>query len=205
MDRAILRVSAPDRVRRVERSRAGVVERLGRLRLPGRREGRQRAARLRQRAPARERSSLEQQQPRTEQLQRLLQLRDSTPGETVSAQVIGKDFTEFFRVTRIVLDRGARDVRPAHARRRARRRGRRRACTSLATRSTYSSPWTQRSASTWRTSAPTRVGSCAARAIRRATPARSRWSTRATRWRSAISSSRAARASGFPRASPSRA
>jgi rod shape-determining protein MreC len=56
--------------------------------------------------------SLEQAQVESRQLRRLLQLKDSTPGEAVSAQVIGKDFTEFFRVTRIVLDRSARDVRP---------------------------------------------------------------------------------------------
>jgi rod shape-determining protein MreC len=55
--------------------------------------------------------SLEQAQVEGRQLRRLLQLKDSTPGEAVSAQVIGKDFTEFFRVTRIVLDKGARDVR----------------------------------------------------------------------------------------------
>ena len=34
------------------------------------------------------------------------------PGDAVSAQVVSKDFTEFFRVTRLVLDKGARDVRP---------------------------------------------------------------------------------------------
>ncbi len=55
--------------------------------------------------------SLEQTQVESRQLRRLLQLKDSTPGEAVSAQVIGKDFTEFFRVTRIVLDKSARDVR----------------------------------------------------------------------------------------------
>ncbi len=55
--------------------------------------------------------SLEQSQADARQLRRLLQLKDSTPGDAVSAQVIGKDFTEFFRVTRIVLDKGARDVR----------------------------------------------------------------------------------------------
>ncbi len=55
--------------------------------------------------------SLEQAQVESRQLKRLLQLKDSTPGDAVSAQVIGKDFTEFFRVTRIVLDKGARDVR----------------------------------------------------------------------------------------------
>src|SRR3984957_11848287 len=55
--------------------------------------------------------SLEQAQVESRQLRRLLQLKDSTPGDAVSAQVIGKDYTEFFRVTRIVLDKEARDVR----------------------------------------------------------------------------------------------
>jgi rod shape-determining protein MreC len=64
-------------------------------------------ARLRERVHA-----LEQAQVENRQLKRLLQLKDSTPGDSISAQVIGKDFTEFFRVTRIVLDKGARDVRP---------------------------------------------------------------------------------------------
>jgi rod shape-determining protein MreC len=54
---------------------------------------------------------LEQQQVENQQLRRLLQLRETTPGDTISAQVVGKDFTEFFRVTRIVLDRGSRDIR----------------------------------------------------------------------------------------------
>ena len=54
---------------------------------------------------------LEQAQVENQELRRLLQLRESTPGELVSAQVVGKDFTEFFRVTRLVLDRGSRDVR----------------------------------------------------------------------------------------------
>jgi rod shape-determining protein MreC len=63
-------------------------------------------ARLRERVHA-----LEQAQVENRQLKRLLQLKDSTPGDSVSAQVIGKDFTEFFRVTRVVLDKGARDVR----------------------------------------------------------------------------------------------
>lgn len=56
--------------------------------------------------------SLEQAQVENRQLRRLLQLKDSTSGEAVSAQVVAKDFTEFFRVTRLVLDKGARDVRP---------------------------------------------------------------------------------------------
>jgi len=51
-------------------------------------------------------------EPDNRELRRLLQLRESVPGELVSAQVIGKDFTEFFRVTRVVLDRGSRNIRP---------------------------------------------------------------------------------------------
>jgi len=63
-------------------------------------------ARLRERVHA-----LEQAQTENRQLKRLLQLRDATPGDAASAQVIGKDYTEFFRVTRVVLDKGAREVR----------------------------------------------------------------------------------------------
>ncbi len=56
--------------------------------------------------------SLEQAQAENRQLRRLLQLKDSVAGDAVSATVIGKDFTEFFRVTRVVLDSGTRDVQP---------------------------------------------------------------------------------------------
>jgi rod shape-determining protein MreC len=56
--------------------------------------------------------SLEQLQADNRQLRRLLQMKEATAGETVSAQVVAKDFTEFFRVTRLVLDKGAREVRP---------------------------------------------------------------------------------------------
>jgi rod shape-determining protein MreC len=54
---------------------------------------------------------LERNEVENRELRRLLQLREVVPGETVSAQVVGKDTTEFFRVTRVVLDRGSRDVR----------------------------------------------------------------------------------------------
>jgi rod shape-determining protein MreC len=54
---------------------------------------------------------LEQTQTENQQLQRLLQLKESLPVDALSAQVIGKDFTEFFRVYRVVLDRGSRDIR----------------------------------------------------------------------------------------------
>jgi rod shape-determining protein MreC len=55
---------------------------------------------------------LEQQQVENQSLRRLLELRETTPGDSVSAQVVGKDFTEFFRVTRVILDRGSRNIRP---------------------------------------------------------------------------------------------
>jgi rod shape-determining protein MreC len=55
---------------------------------------------------------LEQHQVENQQLRRLLQLKEASNVEAVSAQVVGKDFTEFFRVTRVVLDRGSREIRP---------------------------------------------------------------------------------------------
>lgn len=55
---------------------------------------------------------LAQKEAENRELRRLLQLKESVPGELVSAQVIGKDFTEFFRVTRVVLDRGSHNIRP---------------------------------------------------------------------------------------------
>jgi len=64
-------------------------------------------ARLRERVHA-----LEQLETEDRQLRRLLQMKESMPVDTVSAQVIGEDYTEFFRVTRLVLDKSARDVRP---------------------------------------------------------------------------------------------
>ncbi len=55
---------------------------------------------------------LEQTQVENQELRRLLQLREGIPGDLVSAQVVAKDFNAFFRVTRVVLDRGSRNVRP---------------------------------------------------------------------------------------------
>jgi rod shape-determining protein MreC len=54
---------------------------------------------------------LEQAQVENQQLRRLLQMKEALPGDSVSAQIVGTDFTPFFRVTRVVLDRGARDIR----------------------------------------------------------------------------------------------
>lgn len=44
-------------------------------------------------------------------LRSLLQLRERIGGELIGAQVIGRDVSRFFRVTRVRLDRGERDVR----------------------------------------------------------------------------------------------
>jgi rod shape-determining protein MreC len=56
---------------------------------------------------------LEQQEAENRRLRRLLGLRDSVVGDVVSAQVIGKGVTDFFRVWRLSLDRGNREVRAA--------------------------------------------------------------------------------------------
>lgn len=55
---------------------------------------------------------LEQRESENHDLRRLLQLKETTQGELLSAQVVGKDFAEFFRVTRVILDRGSRNLRP---------------------------------------------------------------------------------------------
>jgi rod shape-determining protein MreC len=54
---------------------------------------------------------LEQEEVENRRLKRLLGLKESVPGDLVSAQVIGKDLTEFFRVASVTLDRAGRDVR----------------------------------------------------------------------------------------------
>jgi rod shape-determining protein MreC len=54
---------------------------------------------------------LEQEGVENRRLHRLVGLRESLPGDVASAQVIGKDVTEYFRVFRLSLDRGARDIR----------------------------------------------------------------------------------------------
>jgi rod shape-determining protein MreC len=110
MDRAILRVSAP-----IEVAAATLARGVGSVwddyvyLIEVKHESERLSydnARLREQVHA-----LEQAQVENRQLRRLLQLKDGTAGEAVSAQVVAKDFTEFFRVTRIVLDKGARDVR----------------------------------------------------------------------------------------------
>lgn len=53
---------------------------------------------------------LEQFQGENQQLRRLLQLKEATPGDAVSAQIVGSDFNEFFRTSRVVLDRRKSDI-----------------------------------------------------------------------------------------------
>ncbi len=59
-----------------------------------------------------ENHKLQQRESENRDLRRLLQLRESLPGDLVSAQVVGADFHPFFRVKSVVLDRGSRDIRP---------------------------------------------------------------------------------------------
>ena len=54
---------------------------------------------------------LEQEEIENRRLKRLLGLKESIPGELVSAQVISKDLTEFFRIASVTVDRAGRDVR----------------------------------------------------------------------------------------------
>lgn len=54
---------------------------------------------------------LELQEVENRRLRKLMGLRESLPGDVVSAQVIAKDVTEFFRVIRLTLDRGGHDIR----------------------------------------------------------------------------------------------
>jgi len=111
LDRAVLRVSAP-----LEVAASSLAQGLsdlwgGYVYLVGVKEENERLsydnARLRQQV-----HRLEHFEAENRQLQRLLQLRESVAATTLSARVIGKDFSEFFRVTRVVLDRDSRDVRP---------------------------------------------------------------------------------------------
>ena len=111
MDHAILRVSAPVEVAAATLARGAGGVWNDYVYLADVKQDNERLAydnaRLREQV-----HGLEQMQVENRQLRRLLQLKDSMPGDAVSAQVVSKDFTEFFRVTRLVLDKGARDVRP---------------------------------------------------------------------------------------------
>jgi rod shape-determining protein MreC len=62
-------------------------------------------ARLRERV-----SKLESLEEENRRLKRLLDLRTSVRTDVISAQVIGKNTNEFFRIARVSLDREARDI-----------------------------------------------------------------------------------------------
>jgi rod shape-determining protein MreC len=55
---------------------------------------------------------LEGYETENRRLRRLLDLKQSLRADTVSAQVVGKDINEFFRVVRVSLDRESRDIGP---------------------------------------------------------------------------------------------
>lgn len=55
---------------------------------------------------------LEALEEENHRLRRLLDLKNSVKADLVSAQVVGKDTNEFFRVVRVSLDRDARDIGP---------------------------------------------------------------------------------------------
>lgn len=54
---------------------------------------------------------LEIQEVENQRLRKLMGLRETLPGDVISAQVIAKDVTDFFRVIRLTLDRGGHDIR----------------------------------------------------------------------------------------------
>ncbi len=54
---------------------------------------------------------LEQEEVENRRLKRLLGLKESIPGELISAQVVSKDLSEFFRIASVTVDRAGRDVR----------------------------------------------------------------------------------------------
>jgi rod shape-determining protein MreC len=64
-------------------------------------------ARLRERV-----HKLEPLEEENHRLRRLLELRQNLRTDVVSAQVIGKDINEFFRVARVSLDKDAREIGP---------------------------------------------------------------------------------------------
>jgi rod shape-determining protein MreC len=64
-------------------------------------------ARLRERV-----SRLEGLETENRRLRRLLELKTSLPDEVVSAQVIGKNTNQFFRVIRVSLDKPSREIGP---------------------------------------------------------------------------------------------
>ncbi|HEX2679474.1 MAG TPA: rod shape-determining protein MreC [Polyangiales bacterium] len=108
LDRAILEGSAPIQLfaTRLAQSVSGVLQEYVYLVDVGRENDRLRE----ENAQLREANyKLTSEASENRRLRRLLQLRDELRGSLLSAQVIGKEVSPFFRVMRIVLDRGERD------------------------------------------------------------------------------------------------
>ncbi len=108
VDRAILAASAPIQLMATQlaQSVSGVLKEYVYLVDVGRENDRLREENVRLRE-ANYRMMNESNENR--RLRRMLQLRDELRGSLLSAQVIGKEVSPFFRVMRVVIDRGDRD------------------------------------------------------------------------------------------------
>ena len=110
-DKVIVRIATPVQSRR-RHARPRALEPLGRLHLPRRREGGQHAALVAERAASRARAQARGARGREPPAPAPARSPHERRDEVVSAQVIGKNTNEFFRVARVSLDRDARDVGP---------------------------------------------------------------------------------------------
>lgn len=108
VDRAILEVSAPIQYGATQLAQgvSGILQEYMYLVDVGRENDRLRAENDRLREAN---YRLQSEASENRRLRRLLQLRDELRGSLLSAQVIGKEVSPFFRVMRVVLDRGDRD------------------------------------------------------------------------------------------------
>lgn len=109
LDRAILEISAPVQFVALEVARtvSGFLEEYFYLVDVGRENERLERQSARAREELRE---LRVQGVENVRLRDLLSLRERIGGETISAQVVSKDIDEHFRVARVLLDRGERDL-----------------------------------------------------------------------------------------------
>lgn len=108
LDRAILELSAPIQygATQLAQSVSGILQEYVYLVDVGRENDRLREENARLREAG---YKLQSEASENRRLRRLLQLRDELRGSLLSAQVIGKEVSPFFRVMRVVLDRGERD------------------------------------------------------------------------------------------------
>jgi rod shape-determining protein MreC len=109
LDRMVLKVSVPIQYVAAQAAAgvSAIVEEYVML-VDVRREAEELAAenaRLRQRV-----RDLGQEAQENERMRGLLSLRDELPGETLTAEVIGKEVSPYFRVVRVRIDRGERDL-----------------------------------------------------------------------------------------------